>query len=125
MLKLTFAESGPGPTLELGPFPEIAFEGNDLRALGAGRPLLARHSDHHWLVGERVFFRLDLNTAVQAQFQDAEGVSEILGPFIHFSSADGIAYGDGQLLAHVDPRTALWFSVAHGRYWQRLVVRSV
>lgn len=126
MLKLTFAESGLGPTVELGPFPEVAFDGNDLHALVEGRPLLARHAQHSWFVGERRFFRVDCNTAVEAQFQDDAGkVTEILGPFIHFSSADGIAYGDGQNIAHVDPHSGHWFSHLHRSHWARLVIRAV
>ena len=58
MLKLTFAETSPGPTLDFGPFPEIAFDGNDLRALVDRRPLIARHCDHYWCIGERKFFRV-------------------------------------------------------------------
>ena len=125
MLKLTFAEAGPGPTHEAGPFPEIAFDGNDLRALVEGGPLIARHRDHSWCIGERRFFRVDCDKATVAQFQDAKDVSEILGPFVHFSSADGIAFADGDNFAHIDPRTGLWFSRHHGRYWARLVVRAV
>lgn len=125
MLKLTFAEAGPGPTLDVGPYPEFAMEGNDLHALVDGRPLLARHRDHYWFVGERKFFRVDCNKAVVVQFQDSKGVSEILGPFVHFSSADGVAFADGETFAHIDPRTGLWFSHRHGRYWNRLVVRPI
>lgn len=126
MLKLTFAEAGIGPTLAVGPFPEVAFEGNDLYALVEGRPLLGRHKDHYWFVGERRFFRVDCSTAVEAQFQEKSGkVTEILGPFIHFSSADGIAYGDGQTFAHIDPHAGLWFSHLHRSYWDRLVLRAV
>ena len=126
MLKLTFAESGPGPTLDFGPFPEIAFDGNDLHALVEDRPLIARHCDHYWCIGERKFFRVDCSTAVEAQFQDdAANVSEILGPFIHFSSADGIAYADGRDIGHIDPHSGRWFSHLHRSYWTRLVIRAV
>jgi hypothetical protein len=126
MLKLTFAGSGPGPTVELGPFEEVAFDGNDLYALVEGRPRIARHADHYWFVDGEKFFRVDCNTAVEAQFQDGAGkVTEVLGPFVHFSSADGIAYGDGQNFAHIDPHSGRWFSHLHRSHWNRLVIRAV
>jgi len=125
MLRLTFAESGPGPTLERGPFPEIAFDGNDLRAIAEGNPLIARHREHYWFVGEQKFFRVDFNTAVEVQFQAGGKASEILGPFIHFSSADGIAYADGRDIGHIDPHSGQWFSHIHQAYWARLVIRPV
>jgi hypothetical protein len=125
MLKLTFAEVGLGPTLEAGPFPQISFEDNAVYGLADGRPLLARHRDHCWYVGERRFFRVDCDKAVVVQFQSSKGVSEILGPFVHFSSADGIAYGDGTEVGHIDPLNGLWFSHLHRTYWDRLVLREL
>lgn len=124
MLKLVFAEAGTGPTLEAGPYDEIVMDGEAMCEGGAGR-VIARHRDHHWFVGPRKFFRVDCNRAVRVHFEDAAGASEPIGPFVHFSSADGIAYGDGTQIAHVEPGTGLWFSHLHRRSWQRMVVRQV
>ena len=123
MLKLVFAEAGPGPTLEAGPFEAVTIDGEAMRAGEGAAGIIARHRDHSWFVGERKFFRVDFNRAVQVHFERDEEVSPPLGPFIHFSSADGIAYGDGAQIAHVDPDTGTWYSQLHKRHWKRIVVR--
>jgi hypothetical protein len=94
MLKLVFAEAGPGPTLELGPFAAIRVDGEVMRAERGGGPI-AQHQAHSWI-----------------------------GPFFHFSCADGIAYGDGAIYANVDLETKRWYGHVDGRYWRELVITS-
>lgn len=125
MLKLVFSEAGPGPTLEAGPYEAVVIDGEAMCAQEGEAPVIARHRDHSWFVGEKKFFRVDFNRAVSVHFEQGDEKSQPLGPFIHFSSADGIAYGDGVQLAHVDPGTGTWYSQLHKRHWKRIVVRRV
>src|SRR5919109_2509388 len=114
MLKLVFAEVGPGPTLELGPFPAIRIDGEVLRAERGGSPL-ARHRDHSWTVQGRNFFRLDCEAPVRLHFENEKGErSATYGPFFHFSCADGIAYGDGTIYGNVDLETNRWYGHIDG-----------
>jgi len=123
-LKLVFAEAGPGPTLELGPFREVWIDGEALRAERDG-PVLARHRNHTWEVQGRGFFRLDCASPVRLYFENKDGESSAVSePFMHFSCADGIAYGDGAIQANIDLETKRWYSHADRRYWDVLVVKS-
>jgi hypothetical protein len=124
MLKLVFAEVGPGPTLELGPFPAIRIDGESLRAERGG-PVLAQHHFHAWSVGGKSFFRMDCPSLVRLYFESAEGQrSAESATFTHFSCADGIAYADGAIYGNIDLGSRRWFGHADRRYWQVLVVKS-
>ena len=124
MLKLVFAEAGPGPTLELGPFREVRINGEALRAQRGGRVLAAHHA-HEWIVQGRRFFRVDCASPVRLHLENAEGESSAESdPFLHFSFADGIAYGDGALFANIDLETKHWYCHRDGRHWRELVVKS-
>jgi len=124
MLKLVFAEAGPGPTLELGPFPMLWIDGEALRAEPGG-PVLAEHRAHDWLVQGRKFFRIDCESPVRLHFENEGGESSaVWGPFIHFSSADGVIYGDGAIYGNIDLETKLWYCHMDTRYWRVLVVKS-
>lgn len=123
MLKLVFSEAGPGPTLEAGPFEAVTLVGEAMCEGEEESRVIATHRDHSWFVDGKKFFRIDFNRAVQVHFAQGDEASPPLGPFIHFSSADGIAYGDGMQLAHVDPDTKTWYSHPHRRHWKRVVVR--
>lgn len=124
MLKLVFAEAGPGPTLELGPFPMIWIDGEALRAERGG-PVLAQHQGHAWVVKGRKFFRVDCASPVRLHLENEEGESSaVWGPFMHFSCADGIAYGDGAIYANIDLETKRWYGHMDSRYWRYLVVKS-
>jgi hypothetical protein len=123
-LKLVFAEAGPAPTIELGPFHEVWIDGEVLRAERGG-PMLARHQGHSWTVQGRQFFRLDCECPVRLHFENERGErSAVWGPFMHFSWADGIAYGDGEIYANIDLETKLWYSHKDQRHWRDLVVTS-
>ena len=121
MLKLVFAQVGMGPTKELGPFKEVRLSGETL--LGDGKPI-AEHKEHCWYIGEQKYFRIDCSKSVMAHFENGKGRrSPELGPFLRFSSADGIAYGDGDNFAHIDPREGVWYWRAGDSQWKELVVR--
>ena len=121
MFKVAFALAGPGPRLELGPYPEVRMEREVMRA-GPGGPEIARHRDHLWHANGKKFFRVDIEALVRVHFEDGEKRSENLGSFAHFSCADGIAYGDGKDLAHIDPHSGLWHCRRDGSGWKDLVV---
>lgn len=124
LLKLVFAEKGPGPTLELGPFPQVRIDGETLRA-DRGGDVLAEHRPHSWMVKGKELFRLDCETPVRLHFENENGESSpAYGPFMHFSCADGIAYGDGMIYGNIDLETKLWYSHQDRRYWRELVVKS-
>ena len=123
-LKLVFAEAGPAPTLELGPFDEVRIDGEALRS-GRGSEIIARHHRHAWLVQQRSFFRLDCPSPVRLHFENEYGESSpAYGPFMHFSFADGIAYGEGMIYANLDLETKRWYDHRGERYWPELVVKS-
>jgi hypothetical protein len=108
-LKLIFAETGPAPTVELGPLPEVRIDGEALRSKRGGE-VLARHRRHAWLLQERSFFRLDCPSPVRLHFENEyRERSPVYGPFMHFSMADGIAYGDGAICANLDLETQRWY----------------
>ena len=124
MLKLVFAQTGPSQTAEVGPLPEITIDGETMRAARGGE-ILARHRRHEWTVHGRNFFRVDCSCPVRIHFENQEGESsEVLGPFLHFSCADGIAYGDGGICANIDLETKQWYCHRDQKYWQAMVVKS-
>ena len=124
MLKLVFAETGLGPTLELGPFPAVRIDGETMRAERGGA-VLAQHKPTSWEVQGRSFFRVDCASLVRLQFENPDGErSELSTSFTHFSCADGIAYADGEIYGHIDLDSRRWFSHADRRFWQTLIVKS-
>ena len=124
MLKLVFAEAGPGPTLELGPFPAVRIEGETMRAERGGA-VLAKHKPTSWEVQGRTFFRVDCESLVRLCFENPDGErSELSASFTHFSCADGIAYADGEIYGHIDLDSQRWFSHAERRFWHTLIIRS-
>jgi hypothetical protein len=124
MLKLVFAEAGPGPTLELEPLPSVRIAGEAMKAEPGGR-VLARHRDHSWIVEGRKFFRVDCACPVRLHLENGKGdASPRTEPFMHFSFADGIAYGDGAIFATIDLETRRWFCHKDQHHWRELVVTS-
>ncbi|MGH3851798.1 MAG: hypothetical protein ACRDRT_19275 [Pseudonocardiaceae bacterium] len=122
MLKLVFAESGPAPTLELGPVQEVRIDGENMRPAPDGETV-ARHYKHVWRVHGREFFRVDCSCLVKIHFENQDGESsEVFGPFLHFSCADRIAYGD--ICANIDLESKQWYCHRNQKYWQSMVVKS-
>jgi hypothetical protein len=121
MLNLVFAEPGPGPVVRRGPYPHVRADARHLRAHDG--ELIARHQDHCWYIGPSKYFRIDCEGPVNIHFESAGGGrSGTLGPFLHFSSADGIAYGDGQICAHIDQDNACWHCHVGASDWTEMVV---
>jgi hypothetical protein len=124
MLKLVFAEVGPGPTLELGPFPAVRIDGETMRAERGGA-VLAQHKPTAWEVQGKPYFRVDCASLVRLQFENPDGeCSELSTSFTHFSCADGIAYADGEIYGHIDLDSRRWFSHVDRRFWQTLIINS-
>ncbi|HKU46702.1 MAG TPA: hypothetical protein VJQ58_07445 [Burkholderiales bacterium] len=123
-ITLVFAEVGPGPTVQIGPFPQVWIDGVSLRRERGGE-VLAQHHPHSWGVRGRKFFRVDCESPVKLHFEGEKGESsQQWGPFMHFSCADGIAYGDGVIYGNVDLESRLWYGHLDRRYWRWLVVTS-
>jgi hypothetical protein len=62
---------------------------------------------------------------VRLHFENEYGeFSPAYGPFMHFSCADGIAYGDGVIYANLDLESKRWYDHRAQRYWPELVVKS-
>jgi len=121
VLTLTFARNGPGPVAQEGPFPEIRADAQYMRA-GGGK-VIARHENHCWYIGADEYFRIDCDGPVTVRFEGpGDERSPDHGPFFHFSSADGIAYGDGEICAHIDVDDCEWYSHRDERYWKEMVV---
>jgi hypothetical protein len=121
---MVFAEVGPGPTLEIGPFPAVRIDGETMRNERGGT-VLAKHKPSSWEVQGRSFFRVDCESLVRLQFENPDGErSELSRSFTHFSCADGIAYADGVIYGHLDLDSRRWFSHADRRYWETLIVKS-
>lgn len=123
-MQLVFAETGPGSTLTLGPLPQVWIDGENLRDARGGA-VLAQHRRHAWIVRGRRFFRLDCASPVTLHFENEYGdASPTYGPFLHFSCADGVAYGDGSICANLDLETCRWYGHVDRKYWQVMVVKS-
>ena len=124
MLRLIFAQTGPSQTVEVGPLPEICIDGETMRATREGE-VLGRHHQHEWIVHGRSFFRVDCSCPAKIHFENGEGESsEVFGPFLHFSCADGVAYGDGGICANIDMETKQWYCHRDQKYWDAMVVKS-
>ena len=124
MLKLVLAEVGPGPTLALGPVPEVRIDGETMRDARSGA-VLAKHQRHKWSAQGREFFRVDCACPVTLRFENRYGESSRPhGPFLHFSCADGIAYGDGEICANLDLESGRWYCHKDQKYWEAVVVKS-
>lgn len=64
-------------------------------------------------------------TLVRLHFENEYGESSpAYGPFMHFSFADGIAFGDGAICANLDLETKRWYDHRGERCWPELVVKS-
>lgn len=124
MLQLVFAEAGLSSTVNVGPLPEVRIDGETMRDSRDGK-VLGRHERHVWRVQGRDFFRVDCACLVKVHFENQDGESsEIYGPFLHFSCADGIAYGDGDICANIDLQSRKWYCHRSQQYWEAMVVKS-
>lgn len=119
-LTLAFSKQGLHPVLKRGPYPGVRADAKVLHA--DGKPI-AKHENHCWCVSAEEYFRFDITGPVNVHFEDpGSGRSPTLGPFLHFSSADGIAYADGEQIGHVDVDACLWYSHRDQRHFKELVI---
>jgi hypothetical protein len=121
MLTLVFRAATP-ESVAKGPVPSFRIDGDVVTGGGAR---LALHADHAWQVDGRSFLRLDCEDPSTIQFEREGAASEPYGPFMHFSSTDGICYADHEVFAHFDEQTCRWFCHRDREYWPAMVVRSV
>ena len=122
MLTLAFSETAPAPVVHRGPFEQIRCDCEQMRG-GTDGPVIAEHKEHAWFIGAQRFFRIDCDNPVRVHFEDAQGKrSQDFGPFFHFSSADGLAYADGEICAHIDVDAERWYCHRDETYWKEMVV---
>jgi hypothetical protein len=121
MLLVTFKKAD-GPTMTLGPFKLLRFDGEELRERSGG-PLLAKHEGHDWLVGDDRFLRLDCEGPLTLRFLGGSAAdSRAYGAFQHFSSVDGIGYADHHVFCQIDMQTKRWHLRQDHSEWDTLVV---
>ena len=83
-LLLTFSATSTA-TASLGPFPEVWFDGETIRARADG-DALAVHRSHTWEVNGGRYVRVDCNVPVYVHFVGKDGSpSERKGPCTHLS----------------------------------------
>ena len=120
MITLVFRNSTP-ETLSKGPVPFFRI---DRERVTGGGSQLAQHAHHAWQVEGREFLRMDCADAVTVQFERGDDASALYGPFVHFSSTDGICYADHEVFAHFDEDTMEWFSHRDKKWWSAMLVTS-
>jgi hypothetical protein len=120
-LFLTFSGTSTA-TASLGPFPEVWFEGETIRARADG-DALAVHRSHTWEVNGGRYVRVDCNVPVYVRFVAQNGSSsERKGPFIHLSCINGVCYVDREVFAIVDRTQDDWYAISAERHWHAMVL---
>ena len=109
MLRPIFSRTAGAEPHELGSFDALRIE-HDLIRGEPGGPVLARHAEHSWEVRGQKYFRVDCAGPVLVHLEDEDGETRYtLGPYQHFSCADGIAYADRNFFASFAESTGLWY----------------
>jgi hypothetical protein len=121
MITLIFRNSTP-ESVSKGPVPSFRIHRGEV---SGGSSAVAVHLDHAWQVEGRRYLRMDCADAVTVQFERDGRASRVYGPFMHFSSTDGICYADHEVFAHFDEDTKEWFSHRDREWFSGMVVRSV
>jgi hypothetical protein len=120
MLRAIFARRDGG-TYILGPFPELRFEKNVLRASPVG-PALAEHRDHSWRVAGARYLRLDCEAKLVLRFEHLNGSpSALFGPFEQLCAVDGVLYADREIFATYHEGTGVWVQDPGGAGWPIVV----
>jgi hypothetical protein len=120
-LVLTFSATSTA-SASLGPFPEVWFDGETIRARPDG-DALAVHRSHAWEVNGGRYVRLDCNLPVCVRFVGENGSSsEKQGPFTHLSCIDGVCYVDREVFAVVDRTQDDWYAISAERHWHAMVL---
>lgn len=116
----TAFSSQDGALKRKGPYKRLLFEVEIVRERPAG-PVIAQHRGHAWHVDGERFTRLDVEGRTELQFLDGEA-SERSWPSGLFSTVDGVAYREGQVLAYIDLHSGKWIRTKDGRAWPVLLV---
>lgn len=125
MLQPVFSQSAGGDPFTGEPLAELRFEGPALLNAPGGREI-ARHGNHFWEFESTHtrYFRLDCGGPLLVTFEDEQGQPVVtLGPYEHFSTADGIAYANRLHFASYAENTGMWFCREAGGSWRVMVVR--
>jgi hypothetical protein len=121
LLTLIFRRTTP-ESVTKGPVRRLRLDG-DLLKDDEGT-VLARRANRAWHVDGRDYLRLDCEGPVRIRMEKPGASPSVHGPFMHFSSADGISYAEHEVFASYDERMALWFSHRDRDYWMTLVLES-
>ena len=123
MLRVVFKKTDGGTTT-IGPLQLLRFDGEEMREVEGG-PLLARHEGHSWRVSGELFLRLDCPGPLILRFFGGPGGSSgPYGPFMHFSSVDGIGYADHHVSCQIDVETKRWHLRKDHTEWSTLIVEK-
>ena len=103
---------------ELGTYHELVFQQDELQT--AEGTVLATHMHNRWREqGEgETFLRLDIIGPLTVRGGDAQ--ARTLGPYLHFSTVDGVAYVEQRVFAFWDLQHRDWYLVDLGRHCKSL-----
>jgi hypothetical protein len=100
MLSLVMANSEATPVARLGPYETVCVDSQTLRA-GEGNEPIARYTDGRWRIGNERFYRVDCEGPVWVTLAGCPAEEALLGPFEHFSVADGVAFASREPFARL------------------------
>ena len=124
-MHLVFSYVHPSkPSHTLGPFPRIWLNVEGLRSEVDG-PLRAAYRKHQWDVDGLSYFRLDCTSRVKLHFSRPGEESRNYGQFERFSTVNGLAYGDDQVVAFLDYKKNEWLYYDSGYHWPVMVITGV
>jgi len=105
---------------DLGTFHELLFDQDEVRTTDG--TVLATHTHNRWREkGEgEPFLRLDIIGPLIVRAGDGE--ASALGPYLHFSTIDGVAYVEQRVFAFWDLQHRDWYLVDVGRHWKSLTL---
>ena len=111
------------PSITIGPFSVIWLDSEGMRSEKGGA-LRAPYSNHQWIVDGQTYFRLDCTANVDVRFERDAQRSTTYGPYTRFSAVNGLAYGDGKVIAFLDHKSGDWLFYDSGYRWPTMVVAS-
>jgi hypothetical protein len=91
MLSLVLANSEAAPIARLGPYETVCVDSQSLR-VGERNDPIALYEDRRWCIGNERFYRVDCEGPVWVTLAGCPADEALLGPFEHFSVADGVAF---------------------------------
>jgi hypothetical protein len=124
-LYLVFSYVHPSkPSRTLGPFSCIWLNIDGMRGELDGL-VVAPYREHQWCVDDERFFRLDCTANVRVHFTRVGESSRRYGQFQRFSAVNGLAYGDGRVIAYLDYKKDEWLYYDTGYHWPMMVISAV